>query len=162
MIIEMENNVRSLNSSIEVPIVEDAVEEEVQTSKLDEFGRARATGRRKRSSARVWIATGDSVTVNGRKFEEYFPQDSLRRFILEPLAVVGMDKMKIITTVKGGGLVGQAGAIRHGISLALVNFDPTFRPALRTGNYVTRDNRKKERKTPGFRTARKPQQWNAR
>jgi len=82
--------------------------------------------------------------------------------ILEPLAAVGMGKMKILSSVKGGGQVGQAGALRHGLALALINFDPTFRPPLRADNYVTRDNRKKERKTPGFRSARVPQQWNAR
>lgn len=162
MTIEEEKKVRSLTSSIEVPFVEEAVVEEVETSKLDQFGRASATGRRKRASARIWISTGESFTVNGKPFEEYFPTESLRKYILEPLAVVGIDKMKVFSTVCGGGLVGQAGALRHGISMALINFDPTFRPALRAGNYVTRDNRKKERKTPGFRTARKPQQFSKR
>ncbi len=153
---------KGLTSAIEVPFVEDSVEDVVETSKLDAQGRASATGRRKRASARVWVSTGDSFTVNGREFDQYFPQESLRKYILEPLEVVGLSKAKIYSTVVGGGLVGQAGAIRHGISRALVNLDPTFRAVLRVGDYLTRDSRKKERKTPGFRTARKPQQFSKR
>lgn len=153
---------RSLTSAIEVPFVEGAVVEEIEVSKLDKFGRASATGRRKRASARIWLSTGDSMVVNDKDFAAYFPQESLRKYILEPLSLVGMHKAKIFSTVCGGGLVGQAGAIRHGISRALVNFDPTFRNVLRAGDYLTRDSRKKERKTPGFRTARKPQQFSKR
>lgn len=153
---------KTLTSAIEVPFVEDAVVEEVETSKLDSKGRALATGRRKRASARVWLSTGDSVTVNGREFDNYFPHYSLRKFILEPLEAVGMESAKIYSTVAGGGAVGQAGAIRHGIARALVNFDPSFHTVLRAGDYLTRDSRKKERKTPGFRTARKPQQFSKR
>ena len=164
---EQEAEVRSLTSLIDVPFVDEAIEAEdsfspVATSKLDAQGRARATGRRKRASARIWISTGDSMTVNGKKFEEYFPQESLRRMIMEPAIAVGMTKLKVFCTVVGGGSVGQAGALRHGLALALINFDPTFRPVLRANDYVTRDKRKKERKTPGFRTARKPQQFSKR
>ena len=154
---------KGLTSAIEVMFVEDSQQEEViETSKIDDQGRASATGRRKRASARVWLSTGDSFSVNGKDLMQYFPQESLRKYILEPLAVVGLDKAKIYSTVVGGGHVGQAGALRHGISRALVNFDPTFRAVLRAGDYLTRDSRKKERKTPGFRTARKPQQFSKR
>lgn len=152
----------SLTSAIEVPFVEGTVEDVVEISKVDAQGRASATGRRKRASARVWVATGDSFSVNGKDFSTYFPHESLRKYIMEPLAVVGMQKAKIFSTVCGGGLVGQAGAVRHGIARALVNFDPTFRAVLRAGDFLTRDSRKKERKTPGFRTARKPQQFSKR
>jgi len=160
MIKEVRKN--TLTSAIEVPFVEGVVEDVVETSKVDSQGRASATGRRKRASARVWVSTGDSFSVNGKDFSAYFPQESVRKYIMEPLAVVGMQKAKIFSTVCGGGLVGQAGAVRHGIARALINFDPTFRAVLRAGDYLTRDSRKKERKTPGFRTARKPQQFSKR
>lgn len=162
-----ESRNRILNTSIEVPFVEDAISEEVVRDnvvlpKLDALGRARATGRRKRASARVWLSFGDSFMVNGRPLEALFPQLSLQKHILEPLEVVGMCKAKIFSSVCGGGAMGQAGALRHGISRALVEYDPTFRSILRAGDFLTRDNRKKERKTPGFRTARKPQQFSKR
>lgn len=154
---------RELTSAIEVPIVEEAVVvDEVEHSRLDEKGRAAATGRRKTSSARVWISSGDTMTVNGKDLNKYFPTDSLQRYVFEPVAAVGLDKIKVYATVCGGGLVGQAGALRHGIARALVNLDPTFRVILRAGDYLTRDSRKKEREKPGFRTSRKSQQFSKR
>lgn len=136
----------NLTSAIEVPFVEDSVVEEVETSQLDSKGRARATGRRKRASARIWVSTGDSFTVNGKLLEDYFPHFSLQKYVKEPLEAVGMYKAKVFSTVCGGGMVGQAGAVRHGIANALIKFDPTFRSILRAGDYLTRDSRKKERK----------------
>lgn len=159
---EKETKKRSLTSSIEVPFVADAVEEVVETSNLDEKGRARSTGRRKRASARVWVSVGDSFVVNSTDLNVYFPQLALRQYVFEPLVAVGLSKVKVFSTVCGGGKVGQAGALRHGIARALVNLDPTFKTILSSGGFLMRDSRKKERKTPGFRTARKPQQFSKR
>jgi small subunit ribosomal protein S9 len=160
---EKENKKRSLTSSIEVPFVEDAIKEEaIETTKLDSKGRASATGRRKRASARIWLSIGDSFTINHTDCNVYFPQSALRKYIFEPLEAVGLSSAKIFSTVCGGGKVGQAGALRHGISRALVNFDPSFKSILSSGGFLMRDSRKKERKTPGFRTARKPQQFSKR
>lgn len=157
---------RSLTSSIMVPMVEEAIipEEfvEERAPKLDAHGRARATGRRKEAAARVWIGSGAGVEINEKKFEEYFADQALRTHVLEPIVASGIESLKIFATVKGGGLVGQAGAIRHGIARALNDFDPSLRPILKSAGFLTRDSRKKERKTPGFRTARKPQQFSKR
>jgi small subunit ribosomal protein S9 len=116
-----------------------------------------ATGRRKTSIARVWIQDGTKeIVINGRGFETYFPQETSRMIIQQPFeAVKLMDRFGITVQVKGGGLLGQAGAVRLGISRALLEFDETLRPILRKAGFLTRDPRKKERKKFGHKKADK-------
>jgi small subunit ribosomal protein S9 len=152
--------VQGLVSSIEVSVVEEVIVK--ATSKFDAIGRAEGTGRRKRSSAHVWLSSGDKITINNKKIEEYFPVAEMRISIMSPLLAVGMRSAKIFAAVRGGGPSGQAGAIRLAIARSLLNFDPSLKSVLKHGQFLTCDSRKKERKTPGFRTARKPQQFSKR
>lgn len=123
-----------------------------------------ATGRRKTSVARVRLAPGSGKTeVNGVEFERYFPTESLRRFIGQPLQTVeAQNRYDIVATVSGGGIAGQAGALRHGIARALVLADPAWRAALKDGGFLTRDPRMKERKKSGRPGARKRFQFSKR
>ena len=132
--------------------------------KLDEQGRAYATGKRKNAVARVWIKPGSGVvTVNGREIERYFARPVLRMVIDQPFQAAARHKQYDVTcTVTGGGLSGQAGAVRHGISKALVNFEPTLRPTLKQGGFLTRDSRVVERKKYGKRKARRSFQFSKR
>ena len=122
------------------------------------------TGRRKTSIARVRLATGTGkITVNGRTFENYFPMDSMRGIVTQPLAVTGTaDKYDIRVNVTGGGPIGQAGAVRHGIARALLHVDANFRPQLKAEGFLTRDPRMKERKKYGQPGARKRFQFSKR
>lgn len=122
------------------------------------------TGRRKTSIARVRLATGTGkITVNGRPFENYFPMDSVRGIVTQPLAVTGtVDKYDIRVNVTGGGPTGQAGAVRHGIARALLLVDANFRPQLKAEGLLTRDPRMKERKKYGQPGARKRFQFSKR
>ena len=115
-----------------------------------------ATGRRKSASARVFIAPGTGqIQVNKRALDNYFPNPLLRQELLEPVeAVNGGGQFDMYITVKGGGPSGQAGAVRHGIALALEKHDPNLRPTLKKGGFLTRDSRVKERKKYGQRGAR--------
>ena len=133
-------------------------------AKLDEFGRAYATGKRKNAVARVWIKPGSGkVTVNGKELAVYFPRPVLQRIIKQPFDASNRDRQfDVLATVKGGGLSGQAGAVRHGISKALVNFEPGLRGTLKTGGFLTRDSRVVERKKYGRRTARRSFQFSKR
>jgi len=112
-------------------------------NKRDSKGRAYATGRRKESVARVWIKPGTGkITVNGRDEAVYFARPVLRMILRQPLIAAGRDgQFDVVVTVNGGGLSGQAGAVRHGISRALVNYEPTLRPVLKPGGFLTRDPR---------------------
>ena len=123
-----------------------------------------ATGRRKESVARVWVEDGGKeIVVNGRTLEEYFPRETLRMIIHQPLEAVKLiDRFKIRAEVDGGGLSGQAEAIRLGISRALVEFDETLRPVLRKDGFLTRDPREKERKKYGHKKARRSFQYTKR
>ncbi len=123
-----------------------------------------ATGRRKRAVARVWIEKGTGkVTVNGKSLEDYFVDEAHRIHALEPLYICHMtDKVDVKATVKGGGLSGQAGALRHGISRALVLMNSEFRPILKKAGMLTRDPREKERKKYGQRGARAKFQYSKR
>ncbi|MBP9571877.1 MAG: 30S ribosomal protein S9, partial [Kiritimatiellae bacterium] len=116
-----------------------------------------ATGRRKTAIARVRLTKGSgSITVNGRKFEEYFPTTDLRLIVEAPFKVVeGVGKYDVIALCEGGGVPGQAGALRHGIARALIQADDNFRPALKKAGFLTRDPRMKERKKPGQPGARR-------
>ena len=125
----------------------------------------RTTGRRKCASARVVLAEGTGViTVNGKKFEEYFNTEALRGYIVQPLAVTGFTgKVNVTATVSGGGKAGQAGAVRHGISRALVKFDEeSCKSVLKDSGMLTRDSREKERKKPGQPGARRRFQFSKR
>lgn len=130
-------------------------------TKIPEF---LGTGRRKTSIARVRLATGTGkITVNGRPFENYFPMDSIRGIVTQPLAVTGtVDKYDIRVNVSGGGPTGQAGAVRHGIARALLLVDANFRPQLKAEGLLTRDPRMKERKKYGQPGARKRFQFSKR
>jgi small subunit ribosomal protein S9 len=115
-----------------------------------------ALGRRKESVARVYLRPGTGVvSVNGRKFEDYFPNDVLKMVIRQPLALTETtEKFDVVATVDGGGVAGQAGAIRHGIARALCLFNVELRPTLKKAGLLTRDSRMKERKKYGQRGAR--------
>ena len=122
------------------------------------------TGRRKSSTARVFIKPGSgNISINGRTIEDFFGRETLRMIVRQPLVVAeSEDRFDIAITVKGGGISGQAGAIRHGLTRALMDYDETLRPALRKAGYVTRDARKVERKKVGLHKARKRPQYSKR
>jgi len=122
------------------------------------------TGKRKSAIARVWLRPGNGViTVNRRVFETYFPLETHRNVIQEPLRITNtQDRFNILVTVYGGGVSGQAGAIRHGISKALLRADDTLRPVLKQAGFLTRDSRVPERKKYGQKKARKRFQFSKR
>lgn len=131
---------------------------------IDALGRAYATGKRKNAVARVWIRRGPGrVTVNGREEEVYFARPVLRMVLRQPFAAVEREgQYDVICTVAGGGLSGQAGAVRHGIGRALSLFEPGLRPALKRGGFLSRDSRVVERKKYGKPKARKSFQFSKR
>lgn len=135
--------------------------EETPKPKLDDKGRAYGTGRRKDSVARVWIQKGSGkVIVNGKDQSVYFNRQTHQLILNQPFLVVNsVNNYDVMATVKGGGLSGQAGAVRHGISRALENFDPDMRPALKKAGMLTRDSRIVERKKVGKHKARRTKQW---
>ncbi|MCC5852094.1 MAG: 30S ribosomal protein S9 [Alkalimonas sp.] len=122
------------------------------------------TGRRKSSTARVFLKAGSgNIVINKRSLNEYFGRETARMVVMQPLELVDMvGKFDMHITVKGGGISGQAGAIRHGITRALMEFDETLRPELRKAGFVTRDARQVERKKVGLRKARKRPQYSKR
>jgi small subunit ribosomal protein S9 len=122
------------------------------------------TGRRKSSTARVFLRAGSgNIQINQRTIEDYFGRETARMIVRQPLELVEMEeKFDLYVTVKGGGTTGQAGAIRHGITRALMEYDESFRPALRKAGFVTRDARKVERKKVGLHKARKRPQYSKR
>ena len=132
--------------------------------KVDKYGRAYATGKRKDAVARVWVKPGNGkVTVNTREVEVYFARPVLRMMIQQPLVAAGRNgQYDVICTVAGGGLSGQAGAVRHGISKALTNFEPDLRGVLKKGGFLTRDSRVVERKKYGKAKARRSFQFSKR
>ena len=136
----------------------------VHVKKIDAQGRAYATGKRKNAVARVWIKPGKgTVTVNGREFATYFARPVLQLIVKQPIvATERTDQYDVVVTVAGGGLSGQAGAVRHGISKALTNFEPDLRGVLKKGGFLTRDSRTVERKKYGRAKARKSFQFSKR
>ena len=122
------------------------------------------TGRRKTSTARVFITSGKGqIEINGRTIEDYFGREVARMIVRQPLEVAeAVDKFDLKITVKGGGSFGQAGAIRHGITRALMEYNEELRPSLRAAGYVTRDAREVERKKVGLHKARKRPQFSKR
>nr|WP_246057996.1 30S ribosomal protein S9 [Luteithermobacter gelatinilyticus] len=131
---------------------------------MDALGRAYATGKRKDAVARVWIKPGSGkITVNGRDQQVYFARPTLRMIVNQPFEVAGRTgQFDVECTVKGGGLSGQAGAVRHGISRALTFYEPGLRPVLKAGGFLTRDARVVERKKYGKRKARRSFQFSKR
>ena len=149
------------------PLKGDAVaapQARVYEQKLDAKGRAYATGKRKDAVARVWIKPGaGKVTVNSREVEVYFARPVLRMMIEQPFSVAARSgQYDVICTVAGGGLSGQAGAVRHGISKALTYFEPELRTVLKKGGFLTRDSRVVERKKYGKAKARRSFQFSKR
>ena len=130
----------------------------------DELGRAYATGKRKDAVARVWIKPGSGkVTVNGKDMPVYFARPVLQMILRQPFQVAGVvDQFDVVATVKGGGLSGQAGAVKHGVSKALQLYDPSLRGALKAAGFLTRDSRVVERKKYGKAKARKSFQFSKR
>jgi small subunit ribosomal protein S9 len=130
------------------------------TEALQHYG----TGRRKSSAARVYLRPGSgNFTVNHRPFDEYFPNEMLKMIIRQPLVITEtVDKFDIFVRVKGGGYTGQAGALRHGIARALVQYNPELRPKLKAAGFLTRDPREVERKKYGQPGARKRFQFSKR
>ena len=122
------------------------------------------TGRRKSSIARVRLVPGSGkVTINGREMQEYFGLKTLELIVRQPLVLTEMeDKYDVVASVKGGGTTGQAGAIRHGITRALLELDNGLRPTLKKAGFVTRDPREKERRKYGLKKARKASQFSKR
>jgi small subunit ribosomal protein S9 len=150
------------SDSGETPVA--AEPEELPEPKIDAYGRAYATGRRKNAVARVWIKPGSGkVTVNGRDMATYFARQTLQMILSEPFSVAERsDQYDVVCTVSGGGLSGQAGAVRHGISRALTYFEPELRKSLKAGGFLTRDSRVVERKKYGRRKARRSFQFSKR
>ncbi len=130
----------------------------------DEFGRSYATGKRKDAVARVWIKPGSGkVTVNGREMAKYFARPVLQMILRQPFTIAGVEgEFDVVATVKGGGLSGQAGAVKHGISKALQIYEPSLRGALKAAGFLTRDSRVVERKKYGRRKARRSFQFSKR
>ena len=136
----------------------------VHVQKLDAHGRAYATGKRKDAIARVWVKPGSGkIVINDKEYEKYFARPVLQMVLRQPIVAANRDgQYDIIATVKGGGLSGQAGAVRHGISKALTYYEPGLRGVLKKGGFLTRDSRVVERKKYGKAKARRSFQFSKR
>ncbi|MCF6321815.1 MAG: 30S ribosomal protein S9 [Rhizobiaceae bacterium] len=162
------NSLEELGSAIEgAENIEAAVSEPaapVYVQKIDDLGRAYATGKRKDAIARVWLKPGTGkVIINKRDYSKYFARPVLQMVMRQPIVAADRDgQYDIIATVRGGGLSGQAGAVRHGISKALTLYEPELRPVLKKGGFLTRDSRTVERKKYGRAKARKSFQFSKR
>ena len=136
----------------------------VHVQKLDAQGRAYATGKRKNAIARVWVKPGSGkIIVNGKEYAQYFARPVLQMLLLQPIVLTNRSgQFDIHATVAGGGLSGQAGAVRHGVSKALTYYEPALRAALKKGGFLTRDSRVVERKKYGKAKARRSFQFSKR
>jgi small subunit ribosomal protein S9 len=136
----------------------------IHVQKLDKLGRAYATGKRKNAVARVWIKPGSGkVVVNGRDLEVYFARPVLRMILKQPLEIAKrVGQYDLMISVAGGGLSGQAGAVRHGLAKALTHYEPELRPSLKREGFLTRDSRVVERKKYGKKKARRSFQFSKR
>ena len=150
-----------IKAKSDTPVAEAGAENK---PKLDKQGRAYATGKRKNAIARVWLKPGPGrIMVNGREEKIYFARPVLRMILRQPLVAANRDnQFDVICKVLGGGLSGQAGAVRHGISKALVAYEPALRPVLKKGGFLTRDSRVVERKKYGRPKARRSFQFSKR
>jgi len=148
---------RSLSSNPEAEVV-------VREQQIDAQGRAYATGKRKNAIARVWIKPGKGqATVNGKPLETYFARPVLRMILNQPLVIANRQTQYDVTvSVAGGGLSGQAGAVRHGLAKALTHYEPDLRPSLKKEGFLTRDSRVVERKKYGHKKARRSFQFSKR
>ena len=146
------------------PVAPSAPPAPLRDREVDAYGRSYATGRRKDAVARVWLKPGSGkITVNGRDQEVYFARPTLRLVLNQPFQVTDREgQYDIVCTVKGGGLSGQAGAVKHGISQALTKFEPALRSAVKAAGFLTRDPRVVERKKYGKAKARKSFQFSKR
>ena len=160
----VETTLSSLADLKDAGAVAAAPQAPVYVQKLDKQGRAYATGKRKNAIARVWIKPGTGkITVNGRDVTVYFARPVLRMILQQPLVVAKRTGQYDLTVaVAGGGLSGQAGAVRHGLSKALTHYEPELRPALKSEGFLTRDARVVERKKYGKRKARRSFQFSKR
>lgn len=145
-------------------VAPEAPQAPVYVQKLDEHGRSYATGKRKDAIARVWLKPGKGqIIVNGKDMPEYFARPVLQMILRQPIiAASRQDQFDIMATVAGGGLSGQAGAVRHGISKALTLYEPELRAVLKKGGFLTRDSRVVERKKYGRAKARRSFQFSKR
>lgn len=158
-----------INSLAELSVVTNTVEAHenvapIHVQKLDSQGRAYATGKRKDAVARVWIKPGSGkIIINNKEFDQYFARPVLRMILRQPIVATNRDsQFDIVATVAGGGLSGQAGAVRHGISKALTYYEPELRTILKKGGFLTRDSRVVERKKYGKAKARRSFQFSKR
>ena len=160
----MAETLSSLADLKETALAPAVVEAPVHIQKLDKQGRAYATGKRKNAVARVWIKPGKGeITVNGKKAPHYFARPVLRMLITQPFLVSDRyNQFDVFCTVTGGGLSGQAGAVRHGISRALTYYEPDLRGILKQAGFLTRDSRVVERKKYGRAKARRSFQFSKR
>ena len=162
----MAEDIKSLGDLETVASVDEASAETaiIREPKRDDFGRSYATGKRKDAIARVWIKPGSGkVMVNGKEMNSYFARPVLQMILRQPFQVAGVeDQFDVNATVKGGGLSGQAGAVKHGISKALQLYEPALRGALKSAGFLTRDSRVVERKKYGKRKARRSFQFSKR
>ncbi|WP_018697739.1 30S ribosomal protein S9 [Amorphus coralli] len=142
----------------------EAQQQPVHVQKLDAQGRAYATGKRKDAVARVWVRPGTGkIQINKKDYTDYFARPVLQMVIRQPIVAADRDgQFDVIATVSGGGLSGQAGAVRHGISKALTHYEPELRPVLKRGGFLTRDSRVVERKKYGRAKARRSFQFSKR
>jgi small subunit ribosomal protein S9 len=155
-------DLKELTGEADAAIASVAAEE--RTPVVDDLGRSYATGKRKDAVARVWVKPGSGkITVNGRDQETYFARPTLRLIVNQPFQVAGRENQyDVVATVKGGGLSGQAGAVKHGISKALQLAEPELRAALKAAGFLTRDSRVVERKKYGKAKARRSFQFSKR
>ena len=162
----MAEDIKSLGDLETVASVDEASADTavIREPKRDDFGRSYATGKRKDAIARVWIKPGSGkVMVNGKEMNSYFARPVLQMILRQPFQVAGVEgQFDVNATVKGGGLSGQAGAVKHGISKALQLYEPTLRGALKSAGFLTRDSRVVERKKYGKRKARRSFQFSKR
>ena len=162
----MAEDIKSLGDLETVASVDEASADTavIREPKRDDFGRSYATGKRKDAIARVWIKPGSGkVMVNGKEMNSYFARPVLQMILRQPFQVAGVeDQFDVNATVKGGGLSGQAGAVKHGISKVLQLYEPALRGALKSAGFLTRDSRVVERKKYGKRQARRSFQFSKR
>jgi small subunit ribosomal protein S9 len=160
---DVSQGLESLGEITGVPRVEQNVAV-LHERKVDNLGRAYATGKRKNAIARVWVKPGKGqITVNGKTSDVYFARPVLRMMINQPFKVTAREgEFDVVCTVTGSGLSGQAGAVRHGISKALSDYEPALRPALKHAGFLTRDSRVVERKKYGKKKARRSFQFSKR
>ena len=156
------NSLEELATTTVAPAV--ASDAPVHVQKLDKEGRAYATGKRKNAIARVWVKPGSGkITVNGKDFDVFFARPVLQMILKQPIVATSRnDQYDVVATVSGGGLSGQAGAVRHGISQALTYYEPELRAVLKKGGFLTRDSRVVERKKYGRAKARRSFQFSKR